>query len=662
MVIDENLLKMKVKSELSILFSILLIIFSCNSYAVNYYLSTSGDDSNVGTSMNNPWKSLNKLNALVPKPGDSIFFKRGDEWNGTIAVNMWGFEGKNVFYGSYGEGPKPKIYGSEPIIGWTRHSGNIYKASIEKNITQLFVGNNKMKAARHPNSGYFFITNTSGTISLTTNELDASVNYTGAKWFGRTNYFTTSLLDVKISNSRTLTLNKAPRFPLKFGLGFFLMNKLEFLDQAGEWYFDEPAKTVYLWIEDGDSPENYNVRGSVHKDGLYISGKGYITISNIHFLQQAEKGIHLRNSDNIIIDNNEFSFADGYGIYSLTEAAGLTITNNTIIGVNHYGMYLRASNSLISDNNLSKIALFDYIGLTGTGEDNFGGGIYLAGVNGNNKVRYNRITETGSSGILFSKPNNIIEYNFIKSVCLLKSDMGGIYTSWYNRAAPQGPEGSIIRNNIILNVKGEKYGYTSQRHMGEGIYIDESVVGVTVENNTIAYCTNSGIKLHKTENTTIRNNLIFDTRQSIHILNSEGTGKNQISDNVMIVARTSDDYLKRQVVINESSGNALYEGNVYVNLHKGEETFLRGSSYCNFIKWKSLTGVEKNSEFLVEAVMPGEREILIFNDTKQDIIIDLGNKNYKDIKGRKISQKIVLSPFTSTIVIGKITDKFINMH
>ena len=60
--------------------------------------------------------------------------------------------------------------------------------------------------------------------------------------------------------------------------------------------------------------------------------------------------------------------------------------------------------------------------------------------------------------------------------------------------------------------------------------------------------------------------------------------------------------------------------------------------------------------------MPGEREILIFNDTKQDIIIDLGNKNYKDIKGRKISQKIVLSPFTSTIVIGKITDKFINMH
>src|SRR5690606_9796268 len=102
-------------------------------------------------------------------------------------------------------------------------------------------------------------------------------------------------------------------------------------------------------------------------------------------------------------------------------------------------------------------------------------------------------------GILFARHNNIIENNFISNVCLLKSDMGGIYTSWYNRKTPTGPEGSIIRNNIVMNVVGEKNGYTSKRNMGEGIYIDEGAKGVLVENNTIINCSNSGIKLHKTE-------------------------------------------------------------------------------------------------------------------------------------------------------------------
>src|SRR5690606_35691208 len=107
------------------------------------------------------------------------------------------------------------------------------------------------------NSGFMFITGKSGSTTLTAKDLDGSINYAGAKWFGRTNYYTASLINVRSSSSKSITLSSAPRYPLKEGLGFFLMNKLEFLDQPGDWFYDEKSKTVYLWTAKGDSPENY---------------------------------------------------------------------------------------------------------------------------------------------------------------------------------------------------------------------------------------------------------------------------------------------------------------------------------------------------------------------------------------------------------------------
>jgi len=42
-----------------------------------YYLDTLlGDDTNPGTSQQQPWKTLLKADPLVPSPGDSILFKK----------------------------------------------------------------------------------------------------------------------------------------------------------------------------------------------------------------------------------------------------------------------------------------------------------------------------------------------------------------------------------------------------------------------------------------------------------------------------------------------------------------------------------------------------------------------------------------------------------
>ena len=47
-----------------------------------YVSSTLGNDQNDGLSIESPFKSIDKLNSMEFNPGDSIYFKSGDYWEG----------------------------------------------------------------------------------------------------------------------------------------------------------------------------------------------------------------------------------------------------------------------------------------------------------------------------------------------------------------------------------------------------------------------------------------------------------------------------------------------------------------------------------------------------------------------------------------------------
>ena len=64
----------------------------------SYYISSSGgNDSNTGTK-NAPWRSLDKLSATTLWPGDTVFFKCGDQFNGRYVVNGSRITSYNVCY------------------------------------------------------------------------------------------------------------------------------------------------------------------------------------------------------------------------------------------------------------------------------------------------------------------------------------------------------------------------------------------------------------------------------------------------------------------------------------------------------------------------------------------------------------------------------------
>jgi|GEM_PF-811797 len=77
-----------------------------------YYIDAlGGDDAHPGTSEGAAWKSLNKVNATTFMPGDTIRFKAGGVWKGTLHPKGSGAEGSPIAIDRYGEGPKPLIAG-----------------------------------------------------------------------------------------------------------------------------------------------------------------------------------------------------------------------------------------------------------------------------------------------------------------------------------------------------------------------------------------------------------------------------------------------------------------------------------------------------------------------------------------------------------------------
>ena len=57
------------------------------AWAASYYFSAAGSDAFGNGSLANPWKSINKFNALNLNPGDSALFRAGDQFNGRMSLD-----------------------------------------------------------------------------------------------------------------------------------------------------------------------------------------------------------------------------------------------------------------------------------------------------------------------------------------------------------------------------------------------------------------------------------------------------------------------------------------------------------------------------------------------------------------------------------------------
>lgn len=112
-------MNLKIKYLSMIHFSALILILSIsscrpeNSLSIikgkTYYISSVGDDTKSGTSPEEAWNSLNKVNQTIFKSGDSILFHCGDRWEGQLFPKGSGVESSPIVMSSFGNGEKPHI-------------------------------------------------------------------------------------------------------------------------------------------------------------------------------------------------------------------------------------------------------------------------------------------------------------------------------------------------------------------------------------------------------------------------------------------------------------------------------------------------------------------------------------------------------------------------
>lgn len=103
------------KKKIITLFIVLCLSFFSGN-ATNYYIdATNGNDSNNGTTNPTAWQTLANVNTTVFQPGDSILFKSGESWVGTIKPQGSGMEGSPIVISKYGTGSNPAIHGDGTI-------------------------------------------------------------------------------------------------------------------------------------------------------------------------------------------------------------------------------------------------------------------------------------------------------------------------------------------------------------------------------------------------------------------------------------------------------------------------------------------------------------------------------------------------------------------
>jgi parallel beta-helix repeat protein len=106
---------------------LLLLMLTCKLevYGVQYFVnSITGNDSNPGTNISLPWKSLAPVNSKTFKPGDIINFACGSSWKSELTITSSGTKGVPVIFKSYGKGNKPVISNPFPEKFAIKITGN----------------------------------------------------------------------------------------------------------------------------------------------------------------------------------------------------------------------------------------------------------------------------------------------------------------------------------------------------------------------------------------------------------------------------------------------------------------------------------------------------------------------------------------------------------
>jgi len=396
--------------------------------SADYWVASWASGSGVGSKAD-PW-TLIQASAASLSAGDTVGTFPGDELYGYWLPNNSGSSGNPIVFGTVGYGTRTKIYQSQVLTGFSQRGGsNIYTKYITTEILQLFENGTRKRLAREPESGYHYITTVNSTTEFESDDIDIGIDHTGATGVFRTNRFIMEHKGITDNGDDTYELSSVFRDgSLTVDRGFFLCDKLEYLDAAGEWYYNPVNDTLYVRTSGSDSSSNYTIRGSVYDYGVDLTNKNYINVEGIELLHSGDYGVYLSNADYCKVDNNRIISPDLIGVYVPAAVALIsTITNNYIYQANGNGVRTTQHSTVINDNEIEDVGLLENINKRAfPAKNDFGTGIKSTG--DYVSIQNNTGLNVGYNGINWRGVDSEINENFIDGACLVLDDGGGTVT------------------------------------------------------------------------------------------------------------------------------------------------------------------------------------------------------------------------------------------
>lgn len=249
-----------------------------------YYVAPDGNDANPGT-LASPFRTLQRARDVVRTVNTNMtddihVYLRGGNYPVGSTIDFTpadsGTNGYRVMYAAY-QNETPVLNGGVQVTGWTQHSGNIWKAPLSRanKLRALYVNDKRAYMASKTISS----AGCQGTYNITAGQAswawESGSQCAGAK-YGLNDFpaiagnqndieietgttWTTAIVGVQqVTSDGTNRIVQFQQPGAAIAQGAFngnaqvggthkVMNAYEFLDTAGEFFFDKTSRTVYYY-------------------------------------------------------------------------------------------------------------------------------------------------------------------------------------------------------------------------------------------------------------------------------------------------------------------------------------------------------------------------------------------------------------------------------
>jgi len=642
--------------------------------AQKIYISPKGNDSNSGTS-DKPLASLTGARdrvreirkdgqvsgniEVIAMQGEYLMLKplELDHTDAGTAVSP------TIFRAA--DGAKVIFRGGVEINGFEKVNDNLWRAFVtqvayyDSYFEQLYVNGRRATRAKSPNNGFYQVKGLQETIAekgtgrmpqvavqkviVDSSDLVTTGNFSDQDFEDALVVFYHNWDNTR---KRILSFSKSePAFfiagegmkpwnPINNKSRWLIENYRGALDSPGEWFLDRSGYLYYIPLP-GETIQNSVFHAPIIKEFIKISGTSPDkTVSNIRFenlifevagyktpaagnepAQAASPTgavITLDYADQISFTDCEIAKTGTYAIWFRRGCSNCTVNRCYLHDLGAGGIKIGETTLRSAVNEITNNITADNNIITD------GGHIFPCAVGiiifhaSDNSLTHNEISNLRYSGISVGwvwgyahspSKRNIIRFNHIHhlgwgELC----DMGGVYTLGAS-------EGTIVSDNLIHHVYSYDYG-------GWGLYTDEGSFGITMENNLVYMCKNSGFHQHYGKENVIRNNIFaFNIRAQLQATRVEEHRSISFTNNIIYFDKGS------LLTSNWHKFNLLSDYNCYWDTRTTDIRFADKS----FIEWQK-SGKDTHSVIA------------------DPMFTDPGNFKF-NLKNLKVAKKINFKPF-----------------